>query len=427
MQGYLMKKARSGAWQPRYFATRGPFLSYKQKKSAETEWTIGVDLREAKIDLIQGEIFDVIAVLGFDSARETRTIELRSSTDAHTSINNPDIVTWHAALLKNQRGRWNLSVTAGSPLDKRTEAAAARARLQQVAASESARRETVTLEIEKIVTAGKDNVMKFGFGAAFMKLRASGGPTLAEQAEEAAARARLQEDEARLSALQGDDDAGTTSETFAGAYAAVVAENVHCESTPARALTALADLKNFHVASVECSNAQLGQLQAALAESVLHEREALADIATLLQRIKVLDAGSPRRPTQPQPHDAPDAPPILLQPTSLVFLAEQQQGRSERIAALLVALEEQAATSEEEGERVNALSERIEVLLHCFFSTLLIERAQEFDLEMWTATNTREACIKAMDLKRMNILGAVAQRLRRARVAAEFEAAKERT
>ena len=425
MQGYLMKKARSGAWQPRYFATRGPFLSYKQKKSAEAEWTIGVDLREAKIELIQGEIVDVIAVLGFDSARETRTIELRSSTDAHTSINNPDIATWHAALLKTQRGRWNLSVTAGSPLDKRTEAAAARARLQQVAASESARRETVTLEIEKIVTAGKDNVMKFGFGAAFMKLRASGGPTLAEQAEEAAARARLQEDEARLSALQEDDDADAASETFAEAYAAVVAENVHCESTPPRALTALADLKNFHVASVECSNAQLGQLQAALAESVLHEREALADIATLLHRIKVLDAGSPRRSTQP--HDAPDAPPILLQPTSLVFLAEQQQGRSERIAALLVALEEQAATSEEEGERVNALSERIEVLLHCFFSTLLIERAQEFDLEMWTATNTREACIKAMDSKRMNILGAVAQRLRRARVAAEFEATKERT
>lgn len=176
---------------------------------------------------------------------------------------------------------------------------------------------------------------------------------------------------------------------------------------------------------------RIAHLEAELEASHVAEREGLIDAQTLMARIRVLEAGSPRRGAQSRGFGAMAAETAqrvpCLSAAAITFVGERQQARNDTMEALHHKLDAErdavAAASgvarEQSLARAKALSSKLEVVEYEFTASLRLERVNRAAMEAlaWSSVDARARYAQSMVEQRLDSLGAIVRTLKRAHVA----------
>ena len=237
--------------------------------------------------------------------------------------------------------------------------------------------------------------------------------------------------------------------SFENVDAAVRASAASAPPRPARLHEAQRDtideMARLHAQSARSAALEVKRLQAELKASHQAERQGLSDVKTLMARIRVLEAGSPKRGTfgaSAVSIGAADAQVPSLPAEALLFLGDRQQARNEAMAALNEKLEAEQHAIQQGGSsagvggnasvaervrRAKILSAKLEVLEGEFAAALNVERVNRLTMvvSMATGVEARARYASGMVEQRIDALGAIARALKRARlVAAAAEAGR---
>ena len=237
--------------------------------------------------------------------------------------------------------------------------------------------------------------------------------------------------------------------SFADAYenadAAVRASAASAPPRPLRLHEAQRDtieeMTRLHAQSSRAAVLKMKQLEADLEASHEAEREGLSDMKTLMARIRVLEAGSPKRRAFAASAGAAEAQVPSLPAEALLFLGDRQQARTESMAALHLELEAEQRAIQQHGSSANTdarieerirgakiLSAKLEVVEGEFAAALNVERVNRptMEVSMASGVEARARYAHGMVEQRLDALGAIARALKRARLfAAAAEAGRD--